>query len=212
MTRGQARTLLRKRIQEVVAVNWTDSELNVLLDLAAQDIQKRLLAKDAQYFGVVALADRIAEKTKTPLPGGFVQDLGLVEVRLTAGGAYVPVDKNTNLNIAASAPNSEGPEWTVFGRYLKVVPAVAVTITDGIRLSYVKAITMDDDSVVPPIDLFWHDAWVDAAARKAYRESQEKSDTTDAAVAEAKEDIVLTQRGSNQGKALLEVSGIYKGY
>jgi hypothetical protein len=213
MNRLQIRTLLRKRIQSAGTTQWSDSELNTLIDLSAQDLQKQLLLKNAQYFATIATSNWVADKTRIPLPGGYVQDLGVLEYKSGASAEYALATHNIHLNMLAQQPEQgDTPEWTVLGRWLKIVPAPAVTVTNGIRFYFAKAITLDDDTAIPPVDLFWHEDIVNRAKRKAYSETEEQSPGTDAAVEEARRDVATVHRASNQGRASVEVQGIRKDY
>ena len=214
MNRLQIRDLLRKRIQEPEDDSqWSDAELNTLIDLSAQDLQKQLLLKNAQYFATIATTNWVKDTTRIILPGGFVQDLGAVEYKDEASAEYKLATHNTHLNMLSQLPEAGAtPEWTILGRWLKIVPAPSASVTAGIRLYFSKAITLDEDAAIPPVDLFWHEDIVNRAKRKAYGETEEQSPSADTAVEETRRDIATVHRGPSQGKAVVRVEGIDKGY
>lgn len=212
MNRGQMRTLLRARIKEKQGTSqWSDANLNLLLDLATQDVQKVFLRSSAASFAVVWTCLHKQSKTRTPVPAGFIHEL-MVEVK-DADGEYVQAAHNKNMNITKwDADGDAQPEYVILGRWLKIKPAPASDVTAGIRLTFVRAITMEADCTVPDIRLIWHNAIVDRAKQFAFGETEDRSDFAEKLWLEIRELVPTVHRESNTGQSRGEISGINKDY
>lgn len=174
MTRLQLRTLLRKRIQEVTADQWTDSDLNLLMEMALYDLEKEILSERGDAFIRISTCPRTANKTRFLLPAGCIKTVN-VEVKTSASSEYLKLKprKSHKMMEDGSAPVSDKPYYDVLGKWLEIRPAVTTTISAGIRLRWVPTLTMDDDTVTPEPDLVLHEAIALGAKVKAFQETDE---------------------------------------
>lgn len=180
MTRGQIRSLLRKRIQEDTADQWSDTDLNLLIELALQDLEREVLAQRGDAFTRISTAPWTEAKTRYLLPAGNLRILS-VEVRTSTSAAYKKIRPRRSSAILEA--NSTGTTtavnlntvYSVFGKWLEINPAPDTTVDAGIRIRWVPSLVMDDDSVVSEIELPLHEAIVYGAKEKAFEETEEEA-------------------------------------
>lgn len=172
------RTLLRRRLNEVLADNWQDEDLNDVLNLALHRVQKRILTIEPEAFLYIANAPITINQEFIAKPVGMWYEK---EVRLldTATGLYGEIDRLPYHT--AKTLTSGDTAYAHFGRFFAIRPIPAASILAGLQVLYVPTLTMAVDSDVPDVNLGLHDAIVKAAlltllpeTGEAYKEVKEQ--------------------------------------
>jgi len=163
MNRGEARTLLRRRVNEPVADNWTDADLNLYLNLGYAWVLKQIrrVNKEAilfwQYRNTVAGSNWYEKPTGTT----SIVEVGFKNVStatdwtaLTRKPYYLARDWTT------STGGSGGIVDTVYchrGNYIGIFPAPANSVVQGLRLLTVPTdqLSLDADAFLIELTLQW---------------------------------------------------------
>jgi hypothetical protein len=176
LTRATIRELVRRRLNEQTADNWTDNVLNTLIDLAYALVLKQVRKVDAEAVLAWDYRDTVAGTNWYEKPSGT---RGPVEVGLKKSSAdtdWTPL-KRVAYHVAR--------DWTgdtVYchrGTYIGIFPAPTVAVTNGIQMLHAPTDTMAVDTDVPKVEQTLHYAIVVWATLIAKGESPE-SDTKDA--------------------------------
>src|SRR5688500_16498133 len=87
MTRTTMRSMLRRRLQEATADQWSDANLNDLLEVALHLVQKEVMKVRGDAFMVEDSAALVANQEFYQLPSGFWYEL-VVKFRASTSAAY----------------------------------------------------------------------------------------------------------------------------
>jgi hypothetical protein len=177
MDLGDAVSLLRRRIQEVTADNWTDADLITLINLACRDAEIEVLIRDKKAFITVSTANLVVDASRYPLPAGFVR-AHRVEIKDdSAAAGYKPISKirdyDTYSESGDSVVDEANPRYAILGDWLKIIPTPNSAVTAGIRLTWVHTVSISDENDILPILLLMHDAIVHRAKILALHETEE---------------------------------------
>lgn len=162
-TRGSMRTHLRRRLQEVSPAQWSDSALNDYLNVALQWVQQEVEAIDPEAVLYVDTADLVKGQAEYALPTNC-KTPRRVRVKLDSGGDYVDIEERPlqetfgdwYTNMGTTNRPASMTVWALQGRFIKLDPTPGQSVTDGLELTYVPALTMGDDADVPEIDVDLH--------------------------------------------------------
>ena len=155
-TRSQLKSMLQRRLQDTGNAQWSDSTLNLYLNMGLQFMQKEILKVDPMAFIYEDTANIVSGTTHYPMPSNSMFEVG-VYTREVAGGEYGWLDYIELPGIQAGGPanwqsNPFSKGYSRAGRYLVLHPEPALSITAGISLEYVPWLTMGADTDVPEID------------------------------------------------------------
>lgn len=177
MTRASIRTLLRRRLNEVVADNWSDDVLNTLIDLAYALVLKQVRKVDPEAVLFWDYRDTAVATSWYEKPAGT---RGPVEVGLKTSVA------DTDWSPLVRKPYWLARDWTgserVYchrGTYIGIFPATDLAITQGIQFIHAPTDTLAVDTDVPKVETTLHYAIVVWATLLAKGESPE-DDSKDA--------------------------------
>ena len=153
MTLGQMRTVLRKRLQEVTADQWTDSDLDALLNQGLARMQTLIMKVHPDAF----LYRDTRNIETTEFYGWPAGTLFVVSVETkTTGGTFkrrLPMKYVDTLETPAS---SESPRYARVGDFCILSPTPTEVVVGGLRIWYVPTLTMAVDADVPKIVLPLH--------------------------------------------------------
>lgn len=151
MTRAQMRTLLRRRLREVVADQWADSDLDELLNTALAWMQTMILALDPDANLVHYAKDLTADDYMYETPASMITPIA-VEIK-DADGVYRKASKMKFADLLARQVDSvegDGPRYARFGRAkIAISPTPSSNVSQGIRFTFVNLLTMGADTDVP---------------------------------------------------------------
>lgn len=178
MTRATIRELLRRRLNEATADNWSDDVLNTVIDVAYALVLKQVRKVDPEAvlawdYRATAVGVNWYEKPAATR--------GPVEVGLKATSAA------TDWTPLVRKPYFIARDWTgdtVYchrGTYIGIFPAPSEAVADGIQFLHAPTDTLAVDNDVPKVEQTLHYAIVLWAALIAKGESPETPDSKDAA-------------------------------
>ena len=153
----QLRTKLRRKVQDVASVQWTDAELNEALNQAYYDMQAEVHIVNPE---AVVSWDTINTTTTDnwyPMPPSF----GIISVSIKNAATdtvYTKLEEKLYEDIKAL---SEGTQYyTRRGDWIGIFPTPATAVVDGIELMHkpIKTLTVDADE--PKLKLPLHNALV----------------------------------------------------
>lgn len=177
MNRSTIRTLVRRRLNETVADNWSDDVLNTLIDTAYALVLKQVRKVDPEAVLSWDYRNTVAGTVWYEKPAGT---RGPVEVGLKKAAAdadWTPLKRKPYF-IARDWTGDE----TVYchrGTYIGLFPAPTVAVVDGIQFIHAPTDALAADTDVPKLEATLHYAIVLWATLLAKGESPE-ADTKDA--------------------------------
>lgn len=175
-TRAELRTILRRRIHDVPGVQWSDAELNDLLNLAYAKVQKEVVKvlPTAHLFW-----DRINIVAATawyPMPESSfgIRRVGLLD---PTTGLYTKLRPKDYEDIRES--NLVTTYYSLMGQWIGIFPVPTANLVAGLEVIHSPLMAMAIDADVPRVKVPIHDAIADWAVVLCLGE-------TDEAAAEAK--------------------------
>lgn len=145
MNLSNALALLRRRIKEETAENWTDAELIVLLNKGVVDTQKAVIKHDAKAFVSISSMDLESGREFYEKPPGYWYALH-VQYRSTPTGRFVdmekkPYDLGRERQADGLTPQDSAsvPVYSHMGRHIAVNPVPELTVVNGLRYIYVPS-------------------------------------------------------------------------
>lgn len=154
------RTLLRRRINEVTADNWTDGDLNDVLNLGLHKVQQRISMVDPEAIVHIARAPIVLNEEFVAKPQGFwyEKDVRLLDV---STGKYVSVQP---LDYYLAKDVSTGDTvYSHVGRHFALHPIPDASVSAGLEILFVPTLDMAADTDVPDVNLGLHETVVKAA-------------------------------------------------
>lgn len=152
MTLVQLRTLLRRQIQDVDGIQWTDSECNSALNVAYTEIQGEIQTINPEALITWDYMNSVAATNWYPLPPTF----GIIGVSIkpATGDDYGKLDHKLYEDIR----NLDGETmfYTIRGEWIGVFPAPTNSVTLGIELMHAGIHELADDDEIPKIKLPLH--------------------------------------------------------
>lgn len=148
MTRSQIRTMLRRRVQETTADQWTDSDLNDLINLAYQRVELDILTVNPQAFTSRYQADIVSGQDLYEKPAGFNHELSFK--LLDDDGVYKRMDMLSFVTNEART-NESTTKYAHWGAYFHLAPTPSTSVTAGLELDFIPSLSMTDDADVPKI-------------------------------------------------------------
>lgn len=156
MTLLQLRTKVRRKVQDVAEVQWTDAEIDESINQSYYDVQAEVHIVNPEATVTFDTMDATSGTHWYPMPPSF----GLISVGLKAAAA----DNYTKLGfkLYEDILNLDGETnfYTRKGEWLGIFPAPSVTLTDGIELQHKAINTLTVDSDEPRLKLPLHNALV----------------------------------------------------
>lgn len=150
LTLAQARTLLRRRLQEPTADQWTDADLTSLLNLGISDVQKLIQGPDPEAYITSADQNIVAGTSDYAFPTGawWPQSVALYDtVALTYGDLGDPVPWGERV-LAVAGDESK---WSLFGRKVRISPTPSASVTSGLRIYYIQSLSESVDGNPLPV-------------------------------------------------------------
>jgi hypothetical protein len=183
MNRGTARSLLRRRINEVTADNWTDGDLNDILNIGIHQVQTAIHKVDPEAFVYIDRASIVANQEFYPKPEGLWYEMA-VRLLNSSTGKYERIEKR-DYSYAEDLATSESTVYSHVGRLLALRPIPSASLASGLELLYVPTLSVAVDTDIIPVHLALHNAVVQASqllllpeTGEAYKDVQEAYDRT----------------------------------
>lgn len=185
MTRAQMRTLLRRRINDVGGGQWSDAELNDLLNIGIAEVQKGVLAVDPDANLYRSRVSIVANQQLYAIPDNLLHERAVKKKDATTG-TYRRMERITferamekaeSADAVTSNASEQTFEWFRFGQFIGLSPTPTESQTDGVELDFVPLLSVGSDSEIPPVPLSLHYAVVLRAEIAAKGETTEGIET-----------------------------------
>lgn len=179
MTRATIRELLRRRLNETVADNWSDDVLNSLINVAYVLVLKQVRKVDPEAILSWDTRATVAGTNWYQKPSGT---RGPVEVGLKSSASdtdWAPLTRKAYY-IARQWSDTSAPVYCHRGTYIGIFPAPTVSLADGIQFIHSPTDSLAVDTDIPKLEESLHYAVVLWTALLAKGESPE-NDSKDAA-------------------------------
>jgi hypothetical protein len=153
-----ARTLLRRRLQERVADDWADSDLNQVINIALGLIQTKIMAVHPDAFLTRDLRTTTPGEPLYELPGG---SLSIVSVEYKDDtGAYKRIKPMKYVDTLERDSTDTTQKYARVAKYLCLSPAPVAAVTNAIRIWHIPTVSVSADTDVPDIVVPLHYAAV----------------------------------------------------
>lgn len=170
MLRSAMRTLLRRYVKDTSATEWSDNELNEILNLAYAQVQTELQKSHSESHVILEHMDSELNTNWYPIPQSFsVQEVSLKPT--SADTSWVKLDYKEYNDIRSVS--STKTYWTKRGQWIGIFPAPSETVTSGLELWHNSILQMADDDETPRMKLPLHIAIVYKAADIALGDTDE---------------------------------------
>ena len=152
MTRVELRTLLRRQVSDPASgtsgVQWTDAELNTIIENAYFLIQTAVFKHDRNAHLSWDTIDTVADQSEYALPSTFgIRRLGLKSS--SSDTLWTKLEKKVYEDIEEASGTSN--YYAVMGQFLVIKPAPETAVTDGLQLIHTPIMSMSADSDTPKI-------------------------------------------------------------
>lgn len=146
MTKGTARAMVRRRLNERAADGWDDLEINELVREALKLVQKWVVKVDAFAFMAIAYVDTIAGTAGEfyALPGDFWYEFE-IGYKATGSSSYTRLERDGYETIREFSSDATA-KYARRGGYLALWPNPSAAVTAGLRIQYMPTLTTGDDA------------------------------------------------------------------
>ena len=158
MIRSTIHTLVRKRLNEATADQWSDADVNSGIDVGYQHLESVILVSDPTAFIKIDRAALVADQPEYAKPASLINAIEL-SVLDSSTGKYdvIPVANYADIR---DLQTSQQYNWSDYGRYFWLAPAPAAGLAAGLQVKYVPALVLSVDASVPQIAQNYHMAIV----------------------------------------------------
>lgn len=178
MNRSEIRGIVRRQLQDPgTGVQWTNTELDTLIEQAYMFIQTRVFAHDPNAHISWDTLDTVADQSEYALPATFgIRRVGLKST--AADTVYEKLRRATYDDILEST--STEARYAVMGQFIAIFPAPSSAVVDGIQLLHTPIMSMDSDDDVPVVKEPLHMAivWMTVLLASDEDESRDVSQIT----------------------------------
>lgn len=181
--RAQLRAGLRRLVHESEADQWTDVELNEVLNEAMQSIQELILMVDPEAFTVWQKRNIEANERYYLRPVDIIWDVELGFSATPGSTDYRPLRRVSFQELRSAGADraytepSDVATYAKTGNYYYLGWNPESNISEGLQDIYTPWLAMDEDEDVPPISLGFHRMIKIDAAIKILKETPD--DTTE---------------------------------
>jgi hypothetical protein len=154
------RTLLRRRLQEVEADNWQDTDLNDLLNLGLHEVQKRIVSVDPFAFLWIDTTHLVQGQSLYKKPVGFWYEYELNLLDTTANPPRYTRMVRNDYEALRDAGTGNAAQYAHAGQYFFIAPAPEAAVASGLQILWMPSLEMAVDSDVPDIHFAMHNAVV----------------------------------------------------
>jgi hypothetical protein len=166
------RTLLRRRIMEETADDWSDNDLNVILNTAYALIAKQVRKVDPEFLMHWEYRDTVAGTSWYEKPEG-TRGMSSVGIKGSASDTDYTWLRRTSHRNARENTNTSEQVYCIRGKYLGIFPAPTTSVTEGLEIIHAPTPTLSADTDVPEVEETLHTGIVCWAAMLTLGESPE---------------------------------------
>lgn len=152
MTLARLRAVLRRRLQEQLADNWTDSELDELINEAYVWVQLQFYQSNPDGLIHIDYTTLEVDKSFYPWARGFisVKEMGYLDSSDPLGYRDLGASREFWLTRRQQSIPDE-ISWSNLGRHFSISPVPTETISNAIRKIWVGTLTLANDNDVPEL-------------------------------------------------------------
>lgn len=156
MNRSTMRSVLRRRVMEAApGENWTDANLNEILNDALVQAQKEVMALVPDAFVHIARQNLVAAQEFYAQPAGIWYELHVQTLNASTGRYDDIEQRDYSVGRTKTSADSE-ITYSILGRHFAIHPIPVAAVTDGLQTIFVPTLSMSDDADVPEIHLGLH--------------------------------------------------------
>jgi hypothetical protein len=178
VTRSTMRTLLRRRLQEVTADQWQDSDLNEILNVGYSMVQTAIMKYHPDAFLYRDIRATEANIDLYDWPSGF---LTIISVEMKdSSGAYKQIRPMKYKDTLARDSSDTTQRYARVAKYLCLSPAPTSAVAAAIRIWYVPTLSMSADTDIPEVVVPLHFAivlWSQLVAMGERRETAKETES-----------------------------------
>lgn len=157
MTRGQIRTLLRRQVQDVPGVEWDDSELNEVINIAYAKVQKEIVKAFPEAHLMWDYMNTSTSDPWYPLPQTFgIKRVGLKQY--STDTKYTKLEPKGYSELQDKGSSMTSTYYALRGQWIYLSKLPASVVANGLEIVHAPILTMAADSDVPRIKSPLHDA------------------------------------------------------
>ena len=160
------RTITRRLILETTADQWSDADVNDMLNISAQNVQTRVMEVDPEAFNTWARINITKDERFYPMPTDALYETELAYTEDAANNEYQAMklvdffvlrdSAKANARLDSRRNESVNYEYARTGRFYYLGWKPSAAITDGLENIYVRALSMANDTDVLALVLPLH--------------------------------------------------------
>ena len=200
------RNLLRRRLHETTADNWTDADLNALLDSALALVQTRVMEVSEDAFMQIVTGPLVADNEWYPLPDGFWYELE-VGIKSSATATTFTTIARGSFEGNRNRNSTLDRMYEIKGRFITFQAAPDYSHTTGYQLLFVPTLSLGADDTVPALHQALHVAIPLLAHRLALGETEEATTEVEGVLKEILDRIPLYYRRGGEGRQVRPDAG-----
>lgn len=157
MNRALIRTMLRRRADDVPEETWADSDLDQIIIIATQMMEVEVLKVSPEAFIQIDTAHLVAAQDMYAKPAGMMHEIALLMKGDT--GLYTRLkrlDYNQILERGNAVTSVADTVYCHLGNYILISPTPPASVTAGLKMVHVPALTLAVDTDIPPMQLPLH--------------------------------------------------------
>lgn len=169
--------MLRRRIQEETAVDWTDDELNVFLNLGYQLVAKQIRKVDPTFLVYWESRDIVSGTQWYEKPEN---SRGIIDVGIVVG-TDIQYLRRVSGNVAKEWNTDGETVYTLMGDFIGLFPSPTTDVTNGLKLIHAPTPSLSEDTDVPKTEPTLHYAivcWASLLIKGESLEDDSKDSTT----------------------------------
>lgn len=166
------RTVLRRQVQDVDGVQWSDAECNQALNEGYYQLQSEVHSVDPENNVTWDYEDSTADTSWYPLPPSF----GIISVGLKGASDTTYTKLQHKLYEDIKDLTGTTTYYTRRGEWIGIFPAPDATVSNGIELIHKQIHTLTDDTDLPKLKLPLHYGIVLAAKIWLLGDTNEQSE------------------------------------
>lgn len=161
MNRGFMRRVLRRRLQDTVGQgivsegNWTDSDLNEMLNQGLLQAQKAVMRVNPLAFMGIDRQNLEAGKEFYEKPDGMWALRQLRRLDSTTG-KYVDIEREDYYDATRRSPSDTRVTFADFGGHVAITPIPTAQVIAGLEWLFVPSLTVSQDTDVPRLHAGLH--------------------------------------------------------
>ena len=151
MTRATIRSIVRRRLNEQVADQWQDSDLNVYINLAYALILKAVRKVDPEAVLFWDYRDTVAGTVWYAKPSGTRGPVEVGMKALSSATDWTPLVRRPYY-IARDNTDVNDTVYCHRGQYIGIFPAPSVSVVSGLQFIHAPTDTLAVDTDVPKLE------------------------------------------------------------